>query len=124
MICGLELPCKLRFVISSPSQEFCKKTEISVCFAPSETETFSLDKSTSVIEDNAMAVEIKTEDTKPDHSWFESPPSSSVVAIDDNERCHAVIDEDSHTNVKSTKSVVHNNIAMELEDVCSPPKSD
>ena len=120
---GLELPCKLRFVISSPSQEFCKKTEISVCFALSETNTFSLDKSTSVIEDDAMIVEIKTEDTKSNHSGLESPPSSSAVAIDDNEKYHAAIDEDSHTNVNSTKSVVHNNIAVELEEVvCSPPK--
>ena len=54
---GLELPCKLHFGISSPSQEFCKKIEISVCFALSETNTFSLDKPTSVIEDDAMAVE-------------------------------------------------------------------
>ena len=76
-----------------------------------------------MIEDDAMAVEIKMEDTKPNHSGFEPPPSSSAVAIDDNEKCHAVIDEDSHTNVKSTKSVVHNNTAVELEEVvCSPPK--
>ena len=120
---GLELPCKLHFVISSPSQEFCKKTEISVCFALSETNTFSLDKSTSVIKNDAMAVEIKTEDTKPNHSGLESPPSSSAVAIDDNEKYHVAVDEDSHTNVNSTKSVVHNNIAVELKKVvCSPPK--
>ena len=123
MLIWFELPCKLRFVISSPSQEFCKKTEILVCFALSETNTFSLDKSTSVIEDDAMIVEIKTEDTKPNHSGLESPPSSLAVAIDDNEKYHAAIDEDSHTYVNSTKSVVHNNIAVELEEVvCSPPK--
>ena len=70
-----------------------------------------------------MAVEIKTEDTKPNHSGLESPPSSSAVAIDDNEKYHVAVDEDSHTNVNSTKSVVHNNIAVELKKVvCSPPK--
>ena len=87
----VDLNCKLHFMISSPSQEFCNKSEISVCFALAETNTFSLDKSTGVIEDDAMAVEIKMEDTKPNHSGLESPPSSSVVAIDDNEKCYAVI---------------------------------
>jgi len=114
---GLELPCKLRFVISS-SQEFCKKTETSICAALSTIMTFSLDKSTSVVEDEAMVVEIKMEDSsKPNHSGYESPPSFFLVAMDDDERCHAVC-EDSHTNENSTKSVVHNNIAVE-EVVCS-----
>jgi len=43
-----------------------------------------------------------------------------LVAMDDDERCRAVC-EHSHTNGNSTKSVVHNNIAVE-EVVCSPPK--
>ena len=41
--------------------------------------------------------------------------------MDDDEKCHAVCDEDSHTNENTTKSVVNNNIAVE-EVVCSPPK--
>ena len=74
-----------------------------------------------MIEDDAMALQIKMDGTKPNHSGFESPPSSSPVATDDNERCHAVCDKDSHTNGNSNKSKVHNNIALE-EVVCSPPK--
>jgi len=62
-------------VISS-SQEFCKKTETSICAALCITTTFSLDKSTSVVEDEAMAVEIKMEDSsEPNHNGYESPPS-------------------------------------------------
>ena len=60
---GLEVPCKLRFIISS-SQEFCKKTEISVCAALSATATFSLKKSTSMIaEQDTMAVDITMEES-------------------------------------------------------------
>ena len=74
-----------------------------------------------MIEDDAMAVEIKMEDTKPNCSGFKSAPFYSLVAMDDDRKCHAVCDEDSHTNGNTTKSVVNNNIAVE-EVVCSPPK--
>jgi len=75
-----------------------------------------------MIEDDAMAVEIKMEDTKPNCSGFKSAPFYSLVAMDDDRKCHAVCDEDSHTNGNATKSVVNdNNIAVE-EVVCSPPK--
>lgn len=124
---GLELPCKLRFVISSSFQEFCKKAEVSVCAALSTTNTFSLDKSTSVVEEEeAMAVEIKMEgSSKPNHSGYESRHLSPPVPssdINDNERCSVVCDEDSYNSRTSTQSVVvHNNIAVE-EVVCSTPK--
>lgn len=59
---GLEVPCKLKFIISS--QEFCKKTEILVCTALSITTTFSLHKSTSMVEEEeSMAVEIKMDES-------------------------------------------------------------
>ena len=75
-----------------------------------------------MIEDDTMAVEIKMDYSKPNHSGFESPPSSSLVAMDDDERCHAVCDKDSHTNENSTKSVVNNNNNIAVEEVVySPP---
>ena len=42
------MPCKLRFLISA--EEFCKNTEISVCAALSNNDTFSLVKPTSMID--------------------------------------------------------------------------
>jgi len=45
---GLEVPCKLRFLILD--EEFCRKTEISISAALSKTNTFSLVKSTSMID--------------------------------------------------------------------------
>ena len=113
---GLEVPCKLRFMISS--QEFCKKIEISVCAALSTTTTFSSDKSTSMVEEEesterSTAVEIKMDETCKSHSEAESQPLFEPVP------CLDV--EESQTSATLTQYVVDNNIVVE-EVVCSPPK--
>ena len=111
---GLEVPCKLRFVI--PSKEFCKKTEILVCATLSTTTTFSLDKSTSMVEEESKAVEIKMDESCKSHSGSESRPLSPPVLCSD-----VLCDEESQTNTTLTQSVVDNSIMVE-EVVCSPPK--
>ena len=125
---GLEVPCKLRFAINS-YQEFCKKTEISVSTALSTTATFSLEKSTSMIEDQDMAVDVKMEESCKSLSESESPSLSLSVprsdSNDDGTHIVPVCDEKSQITTSTPSTVVphsvHNNIMVE-EVVCSPPK--
>ena len=119
---GLEVPCKLRFIISS-SQEFCKKTESSVCAALSTTATFSLEKSTSMIEEqDTMAADIKMEESC---GGSKSPPLSlSVLCSDTNDDIVPVHDEKIQITTSTLSAEVPCNVHnIVVEDVvCSPPK--
>ena len=73
---GVEIPCRLRFIISS--QEFCENTEISVCAALSDTNTFSSVKPTSVIEE-PIVTESKISDAADKAATFSAENSASIV---------------------------------------------
>ena len=122
------MPCKLRFAINS--SKFCKKTEISVSTALSTTATFSLEKSTSMIEEEQdMAVDVKMEESCKSLSEWESPSLSlSVLCSDSNDDETLIVpvfDEKSQITTLTPSTVVpcsvNNNIMVE-EVVCSPPK--
>ena len=124
---GLAVPCKLRFAINS--SEFWKKTEILVSTALSTTATFSLEKSTSMIEEQDMAVDVKMEESCKSLSELESPSLFlSVLCSDSNDDETLIVpvfDEKSQITTLIPSTVVscsvNNNIMVE-EVVCSPPK--
>ena len=123
---GEELKCQREIGNSS---EFCKKTEISVSTALSTTATFSLEKSTSMIEEQDMAVDVKMEESCKSLSESESPSLPlSVLCSDSNDDETLIVpvfDEKSQITTSTPSTVVpcsvNNNIMVE-EVVCSPPK--
>lgn len=107
---GLEVPCYLRFVISS--QEFCKKTETSVCSALLKTITFSLVSPTS----KALEPIENQMDPAPVSNSGSVLSSSSPVK----EPCSDVtFNKDNQTS--SSQPVEVNSIVVE-DVACSPPK--
>ena len=133
---GLEVPCKLRFLISS--QEFCRSTEISVCAALSKANTFSSVKSTSVIDKPVIAA-IKMPDAADRDITFSSEKSTSIAKLEEKPivEMDVVFTSESASEsqplslpVSSVAACDHNQIlnqsavkdSIVVDEVCSPAK--
>lgn len=129
---GLEVPCKLQFSILA--EEFCRKTEISVCAALSKTNTFSLVKPTSMIDvpmvGAMMLVAADTVAVLSTVSLVDKPDEKAMIEMDtvttSQNQCESrplslPAKETCSVTINNQRTVKDDSIVVD-EIACSPPK--